>query len=88
MRTIDALWYGNVMPAEHSGQHNPQVKRLLALIVRNKENLDKELQDDQKRAFSVLMDNYDEYVYLLEKEAFCEGFCLATKLLAEAILQE
>ena len=88
MRTIDALWYGNIMPTEHSGQNNAQIKKLLALIVRNQEKLDKELQDDQRDVLSVLTDNYDAYVSLLEKEAFHEGFCLAAKLLMEALVQE
>ena len=88
MCTIDALWYGNITPQEQIGKNNTQIKTLLALIVRNKENLDEALGEEQKVVLTTLTDSYDKYAFLLEKEAFREGFCLATKLFAEAVVKE
>ena len=88
MRIIDELWYGNLLPAERIGLHDMQIRKLLALIVKNKEELEGKLQEEQREALRAFADNYDQYVYLLEKAAFREGFCLATKLFGEAILQK
>ena len=88
MNTIDALWYGNLLPTESCGLTNPQLRKLLALIVTNKERLDQELDEAQKRVLNAYADSYDEYIHIQSLEAFREGFCLAAKLLTEALTQK
>ena len=84
-RTIEYLWNGNITPAEHCGAHDPEVDELVRLMERNKEDLDKELSKHQKDVLDKYMDCTEEYIYLITMLAFQDGFCLASKLLTEAL---
>ncbi len=88
MKMIDELWYGNIMPAEHAGENNPQLRKLLHLIVKNKEILDNTLTDEQRKVLDAYADRYDEYIHILSLETFREGFCLATKIITEGLRTE
>ena len=48
MKTIKELWYGNISPFEQCTRGNKQLKELLKLVSRNKEELDASLTDKQK----------------------------------------
>ena len=37
-RTIEELWSGNIAPCEKCGMHNQEIKELIRLIQRNREN--------------------------------------------------
>ena len=82
--TIEELWYGNIATSENCGVNNPEIEKLVSLIERNKENLDKTLADPQKQMLEKLLSCSDEFTQLLSVQAFCDGFCLASRLLAEA----
>lgn len=82
---IEDLWNGNIAVGETCGVHNPEVKELIQLMLRNKEALQKELDKNQKAILEKYIDASQEYVFLLAEQAFCDGFCLACRLMAEAL---
>lgn len=82
--TIENLWNGNIAPGEICGAGNPDIEHLVMLLERNKENLDKELGEQQKEILKKYIDCTDEYIYRITELAFCDGFCLASRLWAEA----
>ena len=85
MSIIESLWSGNVPPCEQCGSNDPEIEELIALIERNKEKLHRELTPLQHKIFDSFVDCTNEYTYLIAQQAFHDGFCLACKLLAEAL---
>ena len=81
---LEELWYGNIAPWEHSTRNDREYKELAALLCRNRDRLTEGLTEAQKE----LLDQYDECQHELsaktEKNAFTQGFCLGTRLLAAA----
>ena len=81
---LTELWYGNVAPWEHSTRNDREYKELAALLCRNRDRLTEGLTEAQKE----LLDQYDECQSELnaktERNAFVQGFCLGTRLLAAA----
>lgn len=81
---LEQLWYGNIAPWEHSTHNDREYKELTELLHRNRDKLTEGLTEAQKE----LLDKYDECQNELnaktEKNAFVQGFCLGTRLLAAA----
>ena len=81
---LEQLWYGNVAPWEQSNRLDREYKELTELLHRNRDGLTEGLTEAQKE----LLDKYDECQNELnaktEKNAFVQGFCLGTRLLAAA----
>ena len=81
---LTELWYGNVAPWEQSNRSDREYKELTELLCRNRDKLTEGLTEAQKE----LLDKYDECQNELsaktEKNAFVQGFCLGTRLLAAA----
>lgn len=84
-RTIEALWNGDIASAENCGVGDPEIENLVMLIERHKEQLNKELGLQPKGIFEKYVDRTEEYVCLVSKRAFCDGFSLASKLMTEAL---
>lgn len=85
--TISKLWNGNIAPVEKLGKHNPEIHNLIGLISRNVENLEKLLNEEQKVVLEKYVCCTDEYWTLITEQAFCEGFSLGSKLLAESFAE-
>ena len=62
--------------------------KIVMLLERNREKLEKELPERKKEVLQKYTDCYDEYVYLITELAFSDGFCLACRLLSEALTVE
>ncbi|MBP3572784.1 MAG: hypothetical protein J6M42_12600 [Clostridia bacterium] len=81
---LEELWYGNVAPWEQSNRLDREYKELTELLCRNRDRLTEGLTEAQKE----LLDKYDECQNELnaktERNAFVQGFCLGTRLLAAA----
>ena len=81
---LEQLWYGNVAPWEQSNRLDREYKELTELLHRNRDKLTEGLTEAQKE----LLDQYDECQSELnaktERNAFVQGFCLGTRLLAAA----
>ena len=85
-QTIKDLWNGNIAPFEHCSAHDPPANRLTCLMERNRESLCAILTPAQQETFQKYIDCSDEYLLRIVELAFCEGFCLATKLTTEALM--
>ena len=83
--TIENIWYGNTIPSDKCGAHDPVIDNLLSLIERNRTALTSTLDQSQKELLVKYSDCYDEYLCELSARAFQSGFCLAGHLFAEAL---
>ena len=87
MDIIKELWHGNVAPFEQCTRGDKQLKELLKLVARNKEELDAMLTDKQKETLEKFEENMNERHGIAERDAFSYGFRLGVQLMAEAFLQ-
>ena len=85
-QTIIDLWNGNIAPCEHCGSHDPVINKLMSLMERNQEKLSNGLTEAQMEIFQKYMDCSDEYLLRMLELAFCDGFCLGSRLAIESIL--
>lgn len=85
MQTITDLWNGDIAPCEHCGSHDAKANQLISLMERNRENLLGTLSDVQKETLQKYIDASDEYLLRMMELAFCDGFCLASRLFAESL---
>lgn len=83
--TIEDLWNGNLAFCEHCGAHDAQANHLVGLMARSRENLSGGLTEAQKEVFQAYMDHAEAYVLRMMELAFCDGFSLGTRLLAEGL---
>ena len=67
---IKELWYGNVAPFEQCTRGDKQLKELLKLVARNKEELDASLTDKQKETLEKFEENMNEMHGIAERDAF------------------
>ena len=81
---LEKLWYGNVAPWEQTGRHDREYKELAALLCRNRDRLTEGLTEAQKELLEKYDDCQSELSAKTEKNAFVQGFCLGTRLLAAA----
>ena len=84
-QTITDLWNGNIAPCEHCGSHDPEANHLIGLLERNREALQKGLTAAQIEIFQKYIDHSEEYLLRMMELAFCEGFCLAGRLVTESL---
>ena len=84
-QTLEALWNGEIAPGQTNGVYDPQMEHLTVLMDRNREKLEKLLTQHQRELFERFTDCADEFQYLTAVQAFCDGFCLASKLMTEAL---
>ena len=80
MDIIKELWYGNVAPFEQCTRGDKQLKELLKLMARNKEELDGTLTEKQKEIFKKFEENMNEMHGIAERDAFSYGFRLGVQL--------
>lgn len=83
MKTIAKLWNGNIEPVRFSGINNSEMKKLRGLIQSNYEKLEESVAD--KSILEKYNDSTAEYVIMTAEQAFSDGFCLGTKITAEAM---
>lgn len=84
-QTITDLWNGNIAPCEHCGSHDTEANYLIGLIERNRDTLWEGLTDAQKETFQKYIDCSDDYFLRMMELAFCDGFCLGSKLVMEVL---
>ena len=86
MKTIDALWYGNISPFEQCTRGDKRLKELLKLVARNREELDGSLTENQKETLEKFEECMNEMHSITERDAFSYGFRLGVRLMAKAFL--
>ena len=94
MDIIKELWYGNVAPFEQCTRGDKQMKELLSLMVRNRDELGEGLTrkdpSDSPRVKETL-EKFEEALNemhgIAERDAFSYGLRLGIRLTAEAFLK-
>ena len=83
--TIAKLWRGNLDPSEFSGKGSKEMDILNEQV----EKLEKQLEERLSAEDSALFQQYCKAAYdlsvLLQEQAFCDGYCLSTRLMSEVI---
>ena len=85
-KTISELWSGNLDPVTRLGMNNTEIAKMEKLMSDNYSKLKSKLNDEQKEILDKYLDCVNDYVLLISEQSFCDGFCLGTKISAEALL--
>ena len=85
MTTLEDLYYGNIIPGEHSFKRGSAYSEVLGYIVRHQDDLLATFTEQQKEIFEKLKDCESELHSMNELQAFTEGFKLAARLLIEVM---
>lgn len=85
MTTLEDLYYGNIIPHEHSFKRGSAYGDVLGYIVRHQDDLIPTLTEQQKEIFEKLKDCESELHGMNELEAFISGFKLATRIMIEVM---
>ena len=85
MTTLENLYYGNIVPHEHSFKRGSAYSEVLGYIVRHQDNLLVTFTEQQKEIFEKLEDCESELHRMNERQAFTEGFKLAARLIIEVM---
>ena len=83
--TMEALWNGELAFCEHCGAHDARANDLICLMARSRDSLSSGLTEGQRAEFQNYMDRSEEYALRMMELAFCDGFSIATRLLAESL---
>lgn len=85
-KLISELWFGNVDAMRHLGRNNGDMLHMEKILRDNNNKLAEMLCDDGKKLLEIYSENNTEYLSLAAEDAFCQGFSLGAKIVAEAIL--
>ncbi len=85
MTTLEDLYYGNINPHEMYINRGSQVDRLVKLIYKNEEALISTLTEQQKETFDKFKECQSELCDLTARQAFTDGFVLATRIMVEVM---
>lgn len=83
--TIAQLYRGQLEPKSVLGNGNVEMRRAEILIENNFNRLKENLNEETKDILEKYNQCMDEYIVLISEQAFCDGFCLGTRISAEAI---
>ena len=86
-KIIAKLWNGELEPYIHIGEGSSELKGLEEQVRCSYEMLEKCLDGESKELLDGYRDSVDEYTALITEQAFCEGFCMGTRLTAEALIE-
>ena len=86
-QTIEDLWNGNLGPGTKCGVDIPEMEQLSILLDRNREALQETLTLKQMEILQKYTECQNDICSLFAKQAFCDGFCLASKLMSEALTE-
>lgn len=85
MTTLEDLYYGNISPHERYIKRGSRVDTLVKLICKNEDELNAGLTEKQKETFVKFEDCQSQLSGITEREAFRDGFILATRLMVEVM---
>ena len=81
----DDLYYGNIVPHEHSFKRGSAYSEVLSYVIRHQDSLIPTLTAQQKETFEKLKDCEAELHGMNEREAFISGFKLAARIMTEVL---
>lgn len=85
-KTIESIWKGDLDPSLRFGMYSPEMRRLYHSEQEAREKLEKGLGEEQKKLLEKYCDEAERCRYAAAEQAFCDGFCVGTRLTAEAML--
>ena len=85
MTTLEDLYYGNIIPHEHSFKRGSAHSEVLSYVIRHQDSLISTLAAQQKEIFEKLKDCEAELHGMNEREAFISGFKLAARIMTEVL---
>ena len=85
MKTLEDLYYGNIVPQEKTFRNDNQYATLLAYVERHMDNLLSSISDEQKEIFEKFHDCKEEMQSISEVNAFISGFKLAMRIMIEVM---
>lgn len=86
MRTLlEEFWYGNINPQELSTENNREIKNLLNLMGKNRDNHSETLTEEQKEILAKYDDCVNEMYSIIEREIFAYGFRLGGRFMLETL---
>ena len=83
--TIAQLWNGNLEPICYSGKNNREINESLRALNKALEKLEEKLKGNDLALFENYSKSANEMMMLLSEQAFCDGYCMGTKLTVEAL---
>ena len=84
-QTLEKLWYCNINSQEQCVENNRQVKHLLKLMGKNRDDLCATLNDRQKLILEKYDDCMNEMHCIIERETFAYGFKLGGRLMLDML---
>ena len=85
MTTLEDLYYGNISPNEKAVKRGSRMDRTVKLLCKNEDNLAATLTEQQKKTFEKFKDCQRELCDLTARQAFTDGFILATRIMVEVM---
>ena len=85
MTTLEDLYYGNISPWERDIKRGSRMDKLVQLICKNEDGLMSTLTEQQKETFERFKDCQSEICDLTARQAFTDGFILATRIMVEVM---
>lgn len=82
---IEELWYGNIDPQIQRTEGNKEIKHLLKLMGKNRDDLCATLNEGQKLILEKYDDCLNEMCCIIERETFAYGFRLVGRLMCETL---
>ena len=87
MTTLEDLYYGNIVPHEHSFKRGSAYSEVLNYVIRQQDSLILTRTVQQKDIFEKLKDCEAELHVIYECEAFISGFKLAARIMTEVLYE-
>ena len=85
-KAIERVWSGEAEFVEHFGKNNHRLRRLENIMYHRFDILEEKLDDKQKEAYQECFEKFHEYIFELQKQAFCDGFCFGSRITAESFV--
>ena len=85
--TVIQLYNGELNILHLWGLDNPEMRHLERLIERNCKRLEDYLCEEAKNILEAYCSCVNEYMALAAEQTFHTGFCLGTRLAAEALIE-
>lgn len=82
------LWRGNIAPLEEKRHYSEDMEEFMKNMTTYRDAVASTLVGDQQEFFESYVDCVSEYADRVADDAFCDGFRLASKLMAEAFRKE
>lgn len=83
---LEEFWYGNIIPQEQSIEKNREIKELLKLMGRNRDNLCDSMTAQQRETLEKYDDCVNEMHNIMEVEIFSYAFRLGGRLMLATLM--